>query len=54
MSYDRFNADNAAMLLFDHQVGSIEWVHSDISGFQLSTFSKSTVCEHENGIIGSV
>lgn len=28
MSYERFNADNAAMLLIDHQVGTIEWIHS--------------------------
>lgn len=28
MAYERFNADNAAMLLIDHQVGTIEWVHS--------------------------
>jgi len=28
MAYERFNADNAAMLLIDHQVGTIEWMHS--------------------------
>ncbi len=28
MAYDRWNADNAAMLLIDHQVGTIEWMHS--------------------------
>lgn len=28
MAYDRFNADNSAMLLIDHQVGTIEWMHS--------------------------
>ena len=28
MAYERFNADNAAMVLIDHQVGTIEWMHS--------------------------
>ncbi|MGL3105197.1 isochorismatase family protein [Bradyrhizobium sp. BR 1432] len=28
MVYERFNADNAAMLLIDHQVGTMSWVHS--------------------------
>ena len=28
MAYERFNADNAAMLLIDYQVGTIEWMHS--------------------------
>ena len=28
MAYERFNADNAAMLLIDHQLGTIEWMHS--------------------------
>ena len=28
MAYKRFSADNAAMLLIDHQVGTIEWMHS--------------------------
>jgi len=28
MAYERFSADNAAMLLIDHQVGTIEWMHS--------------------------
>jgi nicotinamidase-related amidase len=28
MAYERFNADNAAMLLIDHQVGTMSWVHS--------------------------
>ena len=28
MAYNRFNADNAALLLIDHQVGTIEWMHS--------------------------
>jgi nicotinamidase-related amidase len=28
MAYERFNADNAAMLLIDHQVGTMGWVHS--------------------------
>ncbi len=28
MAYQRFNADNAAMLLIDHQLGTIEWMHS--------------------------
>ena len=28
MAYKRFNADNAALLLIDHQVGTIEWMHS--------------------------
>ena len=28
MAYERWNADNAAMLLIDHQVGTIEWMHS--------------------------
>ena len=26
--YERFNAENAALLLIDHQVGTIEWMHS--------------------------
>lgn len=28
MAYERFNADNAAMLLIDHQEGTIGWMHS--------------------------
>ena len=28
MAYERFNSDNAAMLLIDHQVGTIDWMHS--------------------------
>jgi hypothetical protein len=28
MAYERFNADNAAMLLIDHQVGTMGWVKS--------------------------
>jgi nicotinamidase-related amidase len=28
MAYERFTADNAAMLLIDHQVGTMGWVHS--------------------------
>ncbi len=28
MAYKRFSADNAAMLLIDHQDGTIEWMHS--------------------------
>jgi len=28
MAYQRFNAKNAAMLLIDHQVGTIGWMHS--------------------------
>lgn len=28
MSYERFNATNTVMLLIDHQVGTIEWMHS--------------------------
>jgi nicotinamidase-related amidase len=28
MTYERFNAGNAAMLLIDHQVGTMSWVHS--------------------------
>ena len=28
MSYERFSADNAAMLLIDHQVGTMSWVKS--------------------------
>ena len=28
MAYERFSADNAAMLLIDHQIGTIEWMHS--------------------------
>ncbi len=28
MSYERFNAKNTAMLLIDHQVGTINWMHS--------------------------
>ena len=28
MAYERFDADNAAMLLIDHQIGTIEWMHS--------------------------
>jgi nicotinamidase-related amidase len=28
MAYERFNSDNSALLLIDHQVGTIEWMHS--------------------------
>lgn len=28
MAYERFNADNAALLFIDHQVGTINWMHS--------------------------
>jgi nicotinamidase-related amidase len=28
MAYERFNAKNAAMLLIDHQIGTIGWMHS--------------------------
>jgi nicotinamidase-related amidase len=28
MAYDRFNAENAALLLIDHQTGTIGWMHS--------------------------
>jgi nicotinamidase-related amidase len=28
MIFERFTADNAAMLLIDHQVGTMSWVHS--------------------------
>lgn len=28
MTYERFNADNAALLLIDHQVGTMGWVKS--------------------------
>ena len=28
MSYEKFSADNAAMLLIDHQVGTMGWVKS--------------------------
>ena len=28
MAYTRFNGDNAGLLLIDHQVGTIEWMHS--------------------------
>jgi len=28
MAYERFNTDNSALLLIDHQVGTIEWMHS--------------------------
>lgn len=28
MAYQRFNSENAALLLIDHQVGTIEWMHS--------------------------
>lgn len=28
MKFERFSADNAAMLLIDHQVGTMSWVHS--------------------------
>jgi nicotinamidase-related amidase len=28
MAYEKFSADNAAMLLIDHQVGTMSWVHS--------------------------
>ncbi len=28
MAYERWNADNAALLLIDHQVGTIGWMHS--------------------------
>ncbi len=28
MAYQRWNASNTAMLLIDHQVGTLEWMHS--------------------------
>jgi hypothetical protein len=28
MSYEKFSADNAAMLLIDHQVGTMGWAKS--------------------------
>ena len=28
MAYERFNANNSTMLLIDHQVGTIGWMHS--------------------------
>ena len=28
MAYERWNSRNAAMILIDHQVGTIEWMHS--------------------------
>lgn len=28
MAYQRWNAQNAALLLIDHQVGTVEWMHS--------------------------
>lgn len=28
MAYKRWNADNAALLFIDHQVGTINWMHS--------------------------
>lgn len=28
MAYERFTGDNAALLLIDHQVGTMSWVHS--------------------------
>ena len=28
MTYEKLNADNAAMLLIDHQVGTMGWVKS--------------------------
>ncbi|TKC92279.1 isochorismatase family protein [Trinickia terrae] len=28
MAYERFTCDNAAVLLIDHQVGTMSWVHS--------------------------
>lgn len=28
MSFSRFTADNAALLLIDHQIGTMSWVHS--------------------------
>lgn len=28
MTYEKFGADNAAMLLIDHQVGTMSWVKS--------------------------
>ena len=28
MAHERYNADTAAMLLIDHQVGTAEWMHS--------------------------
>lgn len=28
MTYEKFKADNAAILLIDHQVGTMSWVHS--------------------------
>ncbi len=28
MAYERYNAQNTAMLLIDHQVGTMQWMHS--------------------------
>jgi hypothetical protein len=28
MTYEKFSADNAALLLIDHQVGTMSWVKS--------------------------
>ena len=28
MAHERYNADNAAMLLIDHQIGTASWMHS--------------------------
>jgi len=28
MAYERFNATNAAMRLIDHQLGTMQWMHS--------------------------
>ncbi len=28
MAFERFTGDNAALLLIDHQVGTMGWVHS--------------------------
>jgi len=28
MTYEKFTAENAAMLLIDHQVGTMSWVKS--------------------------
>ena len=28
MAYDRYNSENAALLLIDHQVGTMGWMHS--------------------------
>jgi hypothetical protein len=32
MAYEKFGADSAAMLLIDHQVGTMSWVRSLPSG----------------------